>query len=102
MAVVLFVGIVAVLLWFSSNDDEDNNFEWQIYPNPFSDYTTIQFTNPTNKEVQIQIISLSGKIIYNTSTVTNEHIIANNFSAGYYIIQLKSDQTVLREVLIVE
>ncbi|MBL31920.1 MAG: hypothetical protein CMP62_04265 [Flavobacteriales bacterium] len=82
--------------------DEDNNFEWQIYPNPFSEYTTIQFTNHTNKEVQIQIISLSGKIIYNTSTVTNEHIIANNFSAGYYIIQLKSDQTVLREVLIVE
>ena len=81
---------------------ENNGFEWSIYPNPFRNYTTIKFTNPTNKQFIIKIISISGKVIYEKIIWDSEHQIINNFASGYYILQLESDDMVVQESLIVK
>jgi len=84
------------------NLNEDHVFEWNIYPNPFKNYTTIKFTNPRNENFNIQIINVSGKIIYSEKTQNNEHTIINRFAPGYYIIELESDNNIVRETLIIQ
>ena len=81
---------------------ENNNFEWSIYPNPLTNFTTLQFTNPNSNVFNIKIISLTGRIIYAVSTNHTEHIIHNQFASGYYIIELESNNKLVREKLIVE
>ncbi|MBF25376.1 MAG: hypothetical protein CMP49_02515 [Flavobacteriales bacterium] len=82
--------------------NEENNFKWNIYPNPFNDFTTIQFTNINHNQFNIKILNLSGKIIYDVNTFKNEHIIINNFSSGYYILQLETNNAIIRETLIIQ
>jgi hypothetical protein len=82
--------------------DEDGQFEWNVYPNPLKDYTVIQFTNPTAKEYLIELIDLSGNIIYSTTSSNTSHKIENRFASGYYIIQLQSNQKIVRKTLIIE
>ena len=84
------------------NLDEENNFEWNIYPNPFKDYTIVQFENPDNKKFKIEILSLSGKSVYQAYTSGSQYHIRNCFASGYYIIQLESNDNIIRETLIVE
>ena len=48
------------------------------------------------------MVNLSGQIIYSYTTIESQHIINNDFSAGYYTIQLKSNDSVLRKALIIE
>jgi len=82
--------------------EEENTFSWSIYPNPFKDYTTIELSD--NKEINsiIEIINISGQVIYSQKVKERKHLIHNTFSPGYYIIQLKSDQILLRKTLIIE
>ena len=82
--------------------NENDSFEWTIYPNPFKNYTNIKFTNPRNTKITIEIMSLSGQSIYTAQTWDSAHQIINNFSSGYYIIQLESDNAIVRETLIVQ
>ena len=82
--------------------DENEIFEWSIYPNPFQNYTKIEFTNPKHQKYSINIFNLSGEIIYSAKTTNSEHIIYNTFNSGYYIIKIKSDQQEVKDILIVE
>ena len=82
--------------------DEQNDFEWNIYPNPFKNYTTLKFNNPTNTRFKVEIISLSGQSMYSQYIWGEEHQIIKNFSSGYYIVQLESDKNIVRETLIVK
>jgi len=83
--------------------NENDTFEWSIYPNPFKNYTNIKFTNPRNTKITIEIMSLSGQSIYTAQTWDSEHkILNNNFSSGCYIIQLESNNTIVRETLIIQ
>ena len=69
--------------------NEDSHFEWAIYPNPFKNYTTIKFTNPTNKNFNIEIINLSGKIIYSELVATNtekHQINTNSLNLGITLL----------------
>ena len=80
---------------------ENNEFEWHIYPNPLKSHTNINFTNTKHQKISVQIINLSGKIIYQMASIDSGHRIQNNFSPGCYIIQLTSEETIVRETLIV-
>ena len=43
--------------------DEDHSFEWTIYPNPFSTFTTVKFDNPSHLDFTIKLYDVSGKLI---------------------------------------
>ena len=81
---------------------EDSGFKWNVYPNPLKDYTIINFTETNHKNISIKIIDLAGKLIYNAKSIKSGHKIKNTFSPGYYIIQLESQNSTLRERLIVQ
>ena len=81
--------------------EEQNNLQWDLYPNPMKDYTTIQFKNLNNNNISIKIISTSGKTVYSANTATDEHVINYNFTSGYYILQLEHNYMIERDILIV-
>ena len=82
--------------------NENNDFTWNIYPNPFTNYTVIKFENAYNNKVSVQIINLSGKIVYHIKQIESGHKIENTFAPGYYIIQLESEKSIIKETLIIQ
>jgi hypothetical protein len=64
------------------------NTEVLIYPNPTSDFVTINNINPDTK--LIQLFDLSGKLVkkYNTSDIKNNTLSLSGLVSGNYIIKI--------------
>lgn len=73
-----------------TEDFSTNNY-FQIYPNPSSDFITIQFENSEKEE--IQIYNFMGELV-KKATVSNNHTLnISELSSGIYLIHLiKSNQ----------
>ena len=82
--------------------DENSDFSWTIFPNPVKNHTTIHLLNYNDNNFMLEIINASGQRVYNKELNYHTHVIEKLFSPGYYIVQLKSDNHLLRKVLIVE
>ncbi|MEM9886620.1 MAG: T9SS type A sorting domain-containing protein [Bacteroidota bacterium] len=71
----------------------------QLYPNPANDAFTIEYNSPTDGNLQIQILDLTGKVLFeennrlqigeNRSTYSFGHL-----AAGTYILKVQSGQRV--------
>ena len=80
-----------------------NDLHYNIYPNPFSDYTIITFSNDSNEERLIRIFEVSGRLLYQKNTIKNMlKIYKSNFSAGLYILEISQNNNAIKDVLIVE
>ncbi len=77
-----------------------------IYPNPFQDEVTIEFTATSNEPVTISMYNLLGQVIFtaevdvtyglNTYTIDTERSLAE----GFYVVELrKGDQSYLEKLL---
>jgi predicted outer membrane repeat protein len=75
----------------------------QIFPNPFSDYTTIRFANTDHSDYQMIVRDLSGKAVMTMSKITEDQVIINrgNLKAGYYSIEVTGEK-IFRGKMIVE
>ncbi len=83
--------------------------EIEIYPNPFSEYTNISFTNSglTITKAKLLIIDITGKIV-RTYILSENQLLGNkivierkDLNAGIYFVELRSDR-VYRGKLVVE
>ncbi len=65
-----------------------------VYPNPFTDYTTIRFSNPENKTYKLVIRDLSGKVVRSEETVQSGEFVLyrKNMNPGYYFIELSGEK----------
>jgi len=74
-----------------------------VYPNPFTDKTTIRFHNSNNAVYQLKVRDLSGKLVRQPETVTGSEIelSGRNLSPGCYFIEITGDQ-VFRGKIILE
>ncbi|MCF8408479.1 MAG: T9SS type A sorting domain-containing protein [Crocinitomicaceae bacterium] len=78
----------------SANIGEFNNSEIKIYPNPTNDFVTIQV--PKNFENnQVEILDLSGKILFSKTLSESALLDLSHLSAGTYFIRIIQDQQVL-------
>ncbi len=69
---------------------------FQLYPNPFAEFVTIQLAQKTEKGVDITVTDLAGKIVYANHTGPMEGkttLIFGDLPSGTYILQLKDDAT---------
>ena len=68
-----------------------------VYPNPFSDelFFSIEML-PQGKKLEIQLIDILGKVVYQLPIVTSEGIIKTNadVKAGVYFLSIVSDERV--------
>ncbi len=61
-----------------------------IYPNPFSEATTIEFSNPQNEAYRLRLTDVSGKIVKEVGMITGESYLLkkDQLVPGMYIIEL--------------
>lgn len=83
----------------SINDEETNlDIAVTIFPNPFTDHTTIQINDPSfNEEVELRIYNVHGEEITNgiifkqTTTIST-----SNMPSGVYFYKIISDQKIIQ------
>lgn len=71
--------------------EEANAAIFSIYPNPASDYLTIDVTK---KSIDfISIVDIAGKVVYQSNNITGKHIIpVQQFNNGVYIIKTQTGE----------
>jgi hypothetical protein len=77
--------------------------ELNIYPNPFSNKTMIEFPNPEQEKYQFILTNLSGKIIRHEFNIIAGYyeLDRNGISSGLYIVELQGRQ-IYRGMIVVE
>ncbi len=82
------------------NDIEENI---SIYPNPFSNQVSIEYTNPQTGKYAIRILDTGGVLVFERQNITGSKTIFNRkgLSAGAYIVEI-IDEGVLRKKLLVQ
>ncbi len=75
--------------------DEDSYTKISVYPNPTVDILNLELLGFEGQYVQVQILDLSGKIIYSelVSTNTKKHQIKTNIlNLGSYVLEVIGEQ----------
>ena len=81
--------------------DEEINFV--VYPNPFTDYAIIDVTNPLQINYDLYIYDIKGGLVKSFINQTNNTIrLEKEFSKGIYHIQLVSSNGNQRQLIVVE
>lgn len=66
-----------------------------VYPNPFSETTTIEITNWQNQEYNLKIFDTFCKTAYQSKILNSKSLILNlDLPSGMYFLQIKSDNFV--------
>jgi hypothetical protein len=76
-----------------------------VYPNPGNNYTIVNFGKMLNNEqVQVQVIDLSGKTLYQSGNISNKNTLQLNtgkYAKGTYIIKItKGTETINKKLII--
>ncbi|MFH2095243.1 MAG: T9SS type A sorting domain-containing protein, partial [Bacteroidota bacterium] len=73
-----------------------------IYPNPFHDYTSIEFRNDNNCSYTLSIYDISGKTVHSENSITGNKVRINreNLSPGFYTVELKGDKILKGRIII--
>lgn len=78
----------------------NNEFEFDIFPNPTSDFLTV---NSTSNIDELQIFNLNGKSLYQALSLgNNSQINVTNYPKGTYIILLKSGNKIVAEKFVIQ
>ncbi len=81
--------------------------EWNVFPNPFSDQTTVSFTLPSKQRISLVLLDVSGRkmetIIDGTFESGNHEQIfgGNSLPAGFYFLWLTTEkQSLIKSIII--
>jgi len=87
---------------YTGIEDIDDDMLLNIYPNPFSNSTTIEFPNPNFEEYQLIVTDISGKVVrlINNITVNKVSLYQDNLSEGFYLIELQGPKIYRGKILI--
>ncbi len=75
-------------------NNEENNNDFQVFPNPFENEITIRFQKnnafSNQKQTQLDIIDVNGKIVHSAIINTSDEtkISTKNFAPGLYMVRL--------------
>ncbi len=66
---------------------------YNVYPNPFSNLTTLVFNSSNTKPVNLTITDSKGIVVYSSTAYTNSEIVIGSQlpSAGMYFVQVSSE-----------
>jgi len=76
---------------------------FNIYPNPFSDRTTITFSNPDFQKYRLILMDLTGKVMRQIGDITGNRVELSreNLSPGLYMIELRGAE-IYRGMVVIE
>ncbi len=72
-----------------------------VYPNPFTDYTTIKLSDAVQTE-KIDLIDIHGRTVRSIDNVNSNSVTIHrdNLPSGIYFIRIHSDDTYVQKVII--
>ena len=82
---------------------DEHKFVWSIYPNPFSSFTVVEFTNNSHKLFNLRLYDISGKLISDYQTDLDYIIIKReSLAEGLYFLEISSDNILEKENIIIQ
>jgi len=92
-----------VNLGIEANDLLNSNLI-KIYPNPFSDRTTIEFNNPNQSSYDLSIFSITGNKVLKIENIKSNkvEIEKGNLLKGIYLVELKGEQVFNNKMIIIK
>ncbi|MGC6428935.1 MAG: T9SS type A sorting domain-containing protein [Flavobacteriales bacterium] len=75
-----------------------------VFPNPFTNETTVRFSNPKNEIANIQLLDSKGRVVKKYSNINTERftIKKNDLSTGLYFVKLKLNNQIHRATIILQ
>ncbi|MBC8486947.1 MAG: T9SS type A sorting domain-containing protein [Bacteroidetes bacterium] len=75
-------------------DTKSNSGLINVYPNPFTNKTTIEFINPENINYNLMITNLAGNKVFEMDNIKSDKIEfeRGNLAKGVYLIELKGEK----------
>ena len=74
----------------------------KVYPNPFDNYTTIEFDNPQNNIYTIRLIDIRGRLVQEHSVNGEKWVIyKNQLKEGLYYLEVEG-KTKAREIIVIQ
>ena len=85
--------------WAGKPDEQ----ELSIFPNPFSDRTTIRFSNPLGMDFRASVMDMTGKVVLTLDDIRGEQfdLYKANLSDGIYLIEIRGDKVYRGRLLVV-
>ncbi|WP_299114855.1 T9SS type A sorting domain-containing protein [uncultured Winogradskyella sp.] len=89
---VLRQGYQQPLFNISIVTEVDYNLEAKVYPNPFNQQVTIDFTSPIKNDIMVLLNDVTGKLIYSNvySAAQKIDLQFNNIQSGTYFLKVVS------------
>jgi hypothetical protein len=69
----------------------DNNISFKVYPNPAIDKLTIEFENPENKKLLLELKSYTGALVYSEYIIQEKTINISEYSSGLYFVNITGE-----------
>lgn len=87
----------------SVNSGENILFQINVFPNPFTNKTTLQFDNSKKENFTLTIYNLQGQVVLTIANITNDNIEIErqNLMSGLYFFHLRTDKRVTSGKLMV-
>jgi len=70
--------------------DENELITFSVYPNPTTDYLSLQYDESTLQNADLVITNYNGQVVFNSNTLT-DRIDVSNLNSGVYILQITSE-----------
>lgn len=82
--------------------DEFSFNKFRIFPNPTSNITTLEFSNPEREQYQLILTDLTGKVLKTLDNINDDKIEINldGLSDGLYLIELRGPRAYRSKILI--
>jgi len=71
----------------------DNNW-FSVYPNPVSDFVTINISDDIQRIDMIEILGFDGRVVYSKTNVNSNHINLSSLDEGLYFLRISSGNKV--------
>lgn len=77
-------------------EDDKKNSEILCYPNPFSDYSIIQYHSSMNKDVRVLVYDLTGRHVSETECRDGKCTLERgNMKSGMYVFRIMNDDHII-------
>jgi hypothetical protein len=95
--------VVAEPIGCTASLEEQAALDFEIYPNPTSD--SFRLRTPSDRQVEITIFDLTGKVVYTSNLNTNHQgteISTGHLATGTYMVQIRSDFEIATRRLMIQ
>ena len=95
--------VAGLCLWPVAINETEKNMQVEIFPNPASDWLTIQGDFGNAKPWQLEVLDLRGRSLYKSMfSGPRAKLDTRGFSEGIYLIRIEQNAQVLTRKLVIE